>query len=122
MTGTGHKFSSLLSEHDQLEQMFDKHQRALLVRDVEGALATILDFESALNRHIAYEDEVLLPLYGAKRVETEGASLALFHAEHRKLRETAANLACKTAALHDSCDLPASILALFDDEALFKGL
>jgi hemerythrin-like domain-containing protein len=122
MAGNNHKFSVLLGEHDELEQLFNKHQRALLARDLESAVATISTFESTLQRHIAYEDEVLLPLFAAKRAETEGATLPIFHAEHRKLRETAATLAKSTAALYDSSDILGSILKLLDDESLFKGL
>ena len=122
MAGTNHKFSILLSEHDELEELFDKHQRALIVKDLGAAVATISKFENELKRHIAYEDEVLLPLFAAKRAETEGATLPIFHAEHRKLRETAANLSKSTAALSDSSDILGSILKLLDDESLFKGL
>ena len=117
-----HTLSSLLSEHDELQELFDKHQRALLTRDVGGALAAIAAFETALKSHMAGEDEVLLPLYAAKHAQTEGANLPIFHAEHRKLRELCANLAQSTGALYDSCDLLGSILKLFDEEALFKGL
>jgi len=120
MAGTNHKFSILLSEHDELEELFDKHQRALIVKDLSTAVATISTFENELKRHIAYEDEVLLPLFAAKRAETEGATLPIFHAEHRKLRETAANLSKNTAALYDSSDILGSILKLLDDESLFK--
>ena len=122
MAGTNYRFSNLLCEHDELEELFDKHQRALIVKDLGTAVATISKFENELKRHIAYEDEVLLPLYAAKRAETEGATLPIFHAEHRKLRETAANLAKSTAALSDSSDILGAILKLLDDESLFKGL
>ncbi len=117
-----HTFSSLLSEHDDLGALFDKHQRALLARDVGTALAVITRFENALDRHITYEDEVLLPLYAAKRAETEGGSLPIFRAEHRKLQETAAKLAQSTGALYMSPDMLGAILKLLDEEALFKGL
>jgi regulator of cell morphogenesis and NO signaling len=122
MSGKNHRFSILLTEHDELEGLFSKHQRALLAKDLGTAVATISTFENELKRHIAYEDEVLLPLFAAKRAETEGATLPIFHAEHRKLRETAANLAKSTAALYDSSDILGSILKLLDDESLFKGL
>jgi hemerythrin-like domain-containing protein len=117
-----HSLSSMLCEHDELQELFDKHQRALLMRDVGGALAAIGTFEAALERHIACEDEVLLPLYAAKHAETEGANLPIFHAEHRKLRELCASLTQDTGALYDSCDMLGSILKLLDEEALFKGL
>src|SRR5215471_1069051 len=113
----GYTFSSLLSEHDELETIFDKHQRALLARDVDAALAAITHFESQLSQHIEFEDEIVLPLYAAKKAETEGATLPIFHAEHRKLREFAGQLRHKTESLYNSCDLMGSILKLLDDEA-----
>src|SRR5262249_8623823 len=51
---------------------------------------------------------------------TMNSNLPIFHAEHRKLRETAANLSKNTAALYDSSDILGSILKLLDDESLFK--
>ena len=84
---SGHSFSAVLSEHVDLEHLFENHQRALLSKDVGAALATITTFENALKRHISYEDEVLLPLYASKGAEVEGGNLPIFHAEHRKLRE-----------------------------------
>lgn len=122
-TAAEHSFTSfLLSEHDELEKLFEKHQRALLTRDIEIALATITTFENALKQHIGYEEEVLLPLYKAKRAETDGATLPIFQGEHRKLQESCDNLAHNTTALYDSSDILGSILKLLDEEALFKGL
>jgi hemerythrin-like domain-containing protein len=115
-------FASILAEHSELERLFDKHQRALLSKDLEGALATLKTFENELGRHIALEDQVLLPLYAAKGGEVEGGTLSIFHAEHRNLQEMTASLARDTAALESSSDLLGSILKLFDQEALFKGL
>jgi regulator of cell morphogenesis and NO signaling len=117
-----HSLSFLLSEHHELDEFFNKHQRALLMRDLDGAVAMLTTFENALNRHIAYEDEVLLPLFAAKRAETEGATLPIFHAEHAKLRQMCAKLSQDAINLYDSCDILGSILKLLDEEALFKGL
>jgi hemerythrin-like domain-containing protein len=116
------KFSLLLSEHAGLEELFGKHQRALLSKDVDTALATLATFNSRMNRHIGYEEEVLLPLYAAKGKETTGGTLPIFQAEHRKLREAAAKLARHTEALQTSSDILGSIIALLDEEAMFKGL
>lgn len=117
-----HSLKFLLSEHDELSDVFNNHQRALIMRDIDGAVAMLTTFQNALNRHIAYEDEVLLPLYAAKHAETEGATLPIFHAEHAKLRQMCAKLAQDAINLYDSCDILGSILKLLDEEALFKGL
>ena len=115
-------FSSLLPEHAELERLFETHQRALISRDLETALATIATFQNRLNRHIEFEEEVVLPLYKSKGAEVEGGSLPIFQAEHRKLREIVANLARSTGALSATADILGSILHLMDQEALFKGL
>ena len=115
-------FSCMLAEHSELEDLFGKHQRALLSRDLVTAAATLRTFESELGRHIAFEDQVLLPLYAAKGAEVEGATLPIFYAEHRKLKETAAKLVRQTDALDSSSDLLGSILQILVDETLFKGL
>jgi hemerythrin-like domain-containing protein len=115
-------FSSVLAEHAELEDLFAKHQRALLTKDIPAAVATLTTFENELGRHIAFEDQVLLPLYASKGAEVEGATLPIFHAEHRKLREMAAKLVRETDALDGSSDLLGAILQLLDDESLFKGL
>jgi hemerythrin-like domain-containing protein len=117
-----HTFSSLESEHADLERLFDRHQRALLARDVDAAVATINTFENRLKWHIGFEDEVLLPLYKVKAGEVEGGTLPIFQAEHRKLRESVATLARHTSALYTRPDLSGSILNLLDEEVLFKGL
>jgi hemerythrin-like domain-containing protein len=117
-----HTFSSLEYEHNDLERLFESHQRALIARDIDAALATITAFENQLKWHIGYEEEVLLPLYKAKAGEVEGGTLPIFQAEHRKLRQSAASLAQHTGSLYTVSDMVGSILNLLDEEALFKGL
>jgi regulator of cell morphogenesis and NO signaling len=118
----GHTFSSLQCEHGDLQRVFEKHQRASISKDVPVALATIVTFESNLKRHIAFEEDVLLPLYKSKGGEVEGGTSPIFQAEHRKLRETAARLAQHTDELYTTPDMLGTILNLLDEEALFKGL
>ena len=118
----GKTFYSVLSEHIDLEHLFEKHQRALVSRDIAASLAAIQAFERGLLQHIAFEDDVLLPLYAAKGAEVEGGTLSIFHAEHRKLKEMAEDLVRQSLALERSSDLLGSILEILDHEALFKGL
>jgi iron-sulfur cluster repair protein YtfE (RIC family) len=117
-----HSFSCLIGEHAELERLFDSHQRAVLEGNVGTALAVLKTFQDELCDHIDYEEKTLLPLFAEEGGETEGATLAIFQAEHRKLREQADKLARKTQALFASSDLMGSIIALMDEEAWFKGL
>jgi hemerythrin-like domain-containing protein len=114
--------ASVLAEHAELKRLFDKHQRALISRDLDASAAILETFENELGRHIALEDQVILPLNAAKGAETEGGTLPIFHAEHRKLQEMAAGLVRDTEALSSSSDLLGSVLKLLDQESLFKGL
>ena len=118
----GHTFSSLPSEHADLEHLFENHQRALISKDIAASLANITTFESELKRHIEFEEKVVLPLYKSKGAEVEGGTLPIFQAEHRKLREATVNLTRHTAALYAAQVMLGSILRLLDEEALFKGL
>jgi iron-sulfur cluster repair protein YtfE (RIC family) len=117
-----HSFSCLVGEHAELERLFDAHQRAVLEGNVGTAVAVLKTFGDELHEHIDFEEKALLPLFAEEGGETEGATLEIFQAEHRKLREHADKLTMKTQALFASPDLMGSIIALMDEEALFKGL
>jgi iron-sulfur cluster repair protein YtfE (RIC family) len=123
MKKTGrHSFATLEGEHTELEHLFDSHQRALLDKNIGTAVAALNTFGDELEQHIEYEEETLLPYYAAHGGETEGGTLKIFQAEHQKLRQESVRLAAKTNALYASNDVGASILALLDEEAMFKGL
>ena len=122
MSPLRHSFSELLSEHVELEELFNEHQRALLARNLDMAFGTISKFEHLLKEHIGFEEQVLLPLYNAKRLQTLGGTVPIFQAEHRKLMQGIVKLARYTQALSESDDILGSILKLLDDEAMFKGL
>src|ERR1043165_6660780 len=102
---TAASFSSLTREHDELDRLLDAHQRALIYRNVDAAVAGINAFRSALHRHIEFENERLLPIYGDKGAETPGGTLEIFLAEHRKLRADASRLTRTTESLYTSRDL-----------------
>ena len=63
-----------------------------------------------------------MPLYADQGAETAGATLEIFQAEHRKLRDGLTKLTRTTEALSASEDPIGSILALLDEETAFKGL
>ena len=115
-------FTSLIRRHQELEHLFDQHQRALLASDISAAVAALTTFQRALESHIDFEQRRLLPLYADKAAETAGATLEIFQAEHRKLRESVHMLLQKTELLYTSHDLPGAILELLTEETTFRGL
>jgi hemerythrin-like domain-containing protein len=115
-------FASLSKVHDDLDRLFDSHQRSLLASDINAALGTMRKFGRDLKRHIDFEERRLLPLYADQAAETAGAALEIVQVEHRKLRDGIEKLIHRTESLHSATDLPGAILELLTDEALFKGL
>ena len=115
-------FTSLSKHHEELERLFDGHQRALLASDIGGAVAALTKFQSALEKHVDFEERRLLPLYADKAAETAGGTLEIFQAEHRKLRESVHSFLQKTELLYTSHDLPGAILKLLTEETTFKSL
>ena len=49
-TSVKHSVSAVLSEHDELEEQFDRHQRALLTRDIAAADPNSPPFEEGRPR------------------------------------------------------------------------
>jgi hemerythrin-like domain-containing protein len=119
---TATSFTALSKCHDELERLFDRHQRALLASDIDRAVATLAKFGAELEHHIDFEERRLLPLYADQGAETAGGTLQIFQAEHRKLRDSAADLTRRIQLLHASADTPGDILALLDQESAFKRL
>lgn len=119
---TAASFASLSKYHDELDRLFDGHQRALLASDLGLALARLTKFGGELDSHIDFEERRLLPLYADLGAETAGGTLEIFQAEHEKLRDSVRQLIQKTELLYPSSDLPGAILQLLTDEAAFKGL
>lgn len=119
---TAPSFGALTRYHEDLDRLFESHQRALLASDIDLSLSILATFATGLERHLDFEERRLLPVYADKGGETAGATLEIFQAEHHKLRDTVKNLIGQTESLHSSTDLPGAILALLNDETTFKGL
>ena len=109
-------------EHGELCRLFDSHQRALLAKDIDNAIPILSKFREDLARHIEFEEASILPKYAQEGGETAGGTLAIFQAEHRKLRDMMTLLETETIALYDAHDLDAQIIEILDQESLFKGL
>jgi iron-sulfur cluster repair protein YtfE (RIC family) len=112
----------LLEDHEELDGLFDSHQRVLLAKDIDNAVAILLKFQESLLRHIGFEETFLLPKYAQEGGETAGGTLAIFQAEHQKLKTVTDRLIRETTGLYGASDLDAQIIAIFDEETLFKGL
>ena len=115
-------FEELLLVHQDLDELFLRHQEALLDRDVPMADSLLGRFQTGIKAHIRLEEDHLLPLFARAGV-IRGAQPELFQGEHRKillfLQDFRDALAEKAG---DPSHLTRRILALFDREAMFKHL
>lgn len=98
------------------------------MRNARGAARHLERFAGLLIPHLEMEEELLLPIFEARGKAITGASPAVFHAEHAKIKKDIADLERRTAELVACGTSPsgacraslASILALIDREFLFK--
>jgi hemerythrin-like domain-containing protein len=115
-------FLELLRVHERLNEMFQKHQEALLEQDIAQARERLLAYERALLMHMRVEEDVLLPIY-VRAGAIPGGPLELFLGEHRKMREFLQRFMATLAELEtDPPDLKRRIIRLFDEQTMFKHL
>ena len=118
--------SNLLDDHHGFDEAFLRHQDALMVRNAAGAAAQLERFARMLLPHLELEEELLLPIFEQRGKAIVGASPAVFHAEHRKIRSGLEDLKRRTAELEscgpgNACQATLrQFLALIDREYLFK--
>ncbi|MFO0982673.1 MAG: hemerythrin domain-containing protein [Planctomycetota bacterium] len=115
-------FLCLITLHRDLDELFLKHQEALLARDVELAGHRLAAFEAQLLAHMRAEEEILLPVYRRAGHVLHGP-VALFTGEHQRMLEFLARffVALQEMRAHPH-ELDRRILKLFDQQATFKGL
>jgi iron-sulfur cluster repair protein YtfE (RIC family) len=115
-------FLTLLETHRELDELFLRHQEALLALDLWLAGERLDEFERQLRSHIRLEEERLLPLY-RRAGPLAGGAPELFSSEHRKMLALLGTLRERLAGLDaDQFDLPREVLQLLEHETMFKHL
>ena len=115
-------FRDLLVLHQQLDELFFEHQRALIRGELEVALARLEGYEKELLDHIWDEEEVLIPIYAARAEAPVGGSAEIFLNEHRKIREYLALFKAEFANLSAADDLERAVIFLLDSQVIYKRL
>lgn len=114
--------------HEELAELFLQHQELLLAFDVDAAAEALERYAAALNAHLRFEEEHLLPPYAdparcpdvPKRARAE-----VFRLEHAKILALLDDVRARVVALRrsDGTRPPArEVLATLEREATFKGL
>lgn len=116
-------FTAFLAVHDELREMFLRHQEALLDLDFASAAALFDRHAAEIRRHIRDEETDLLPLYAPHAKQIEGGRLELYTAEHRHLKKMLRDLRRALTRLRPkSPGVRRRVIDLFDRETLYKHL
>lgn len=111
----------MMALHDELNERFFRHQKALLDRDFAAAAQHLAAFAGDLRAHIADEDTLVLPRYRALGGDASDAPVRLFEGEHLNLERFVAEFTARVAALQSHAD-DRALLELLDRQATFKNL
>jgi len=112
---------TLMAVHQQLDQIFFRHQCALLDRDAPRASHCLAEYSAMLLAHIDEEERFILPCYAAHGGDATDAPVRLFQGEHHNLRRFLMDFAERLRVWSQSPD-DRLLLELFDRQATFKNL
>lgn len=109
----------LVSCHQDLASLFERHMEALLLLDLRKAAHLLGRFQHELLSHMNAEEEVMLPLYGVRAGDVLGGGVELYQSEHKKMRDLVAGFVAAVKRLQPE---PRDVLELLEQEFAFKQL
>ena len=115
-------FSDLLGLHQQLDELFLEHQRALMRLDLDRAASLLDEYETQLVAHIRDEERLMIPLYKQRAAAPIGAAAEIFLGEHEKLQQFLGLFRAEIEKIKKSDDIERGALFLIDSQHLFKRL
>src|SRR5262245_50993587 len=115
-------FSDLLELHQQLDELFLEHQRALVRLDLNRAASLLEKYETQLLAHIRDEEGLMIPLYQQRAAAPIGAAAEIFLGEHEKLRQFLVLFKQDVVKIKKSDDVERGALFLIDSQHIFKRL
>lgn len=115
-------FRDLKKIHADLNDLFFKHQEALIRFDIREARRLLKNYDLAIQHHTGLEEEWLMPVYEERVKTSPGGDLANFVGEHSKILMVLRRLEEKLARIDSPAETPREFIGLLDDEAHFKKL
>lgn len=106
--------------HRELEDLFTRHQMALLRADYGAARNLLEAYEEGLFTHMKEEEEILVPLYQSRTAHLRGGDAEIFTLEHKKIVEWLNRLKMRLHRIVPSVPDLKAVIALLDDESQFK--
>ncbi len=111
------RFVDIAATHRLYEELFLRHQEALLAGDTARARQRFDTYRGLLAHHAALEEQHLLPLY-ERAGPIQGGAPVMYSGEHGKIDRFLERIGRALATLAG----PRDRIALFDLEARLKGL
>jgi len=96
-------------DHERLDALFKSFQ-TLKRTDFLKAKNAFLEFKAGLQRHVAWEEEVMFPLWEKKSGMTGGGPTIVMRNEHREIGDCMESLARKIQAQNPETDREEEIL------------
>ena len=115
-------FSDLLEVHATLDELFARHQHALLHFEFDEALTLLQEYEAELLIHMRDEEEVLLPIYEEKAEVKPAGAAKLFIDEHEKMRAHVRLFAETVERLRTETPKEPLLIILLEREGFYKRL
>ena len=91
------------ADHDRLESLFGQYQ-GLKRTDIEAAKRYFMSFRAGLKRHIAWEEQVLFPLFDEKTGNRDSGPTAVMRGEHRRIISALDGIHEKVREGNPECD------------------
>ena len=111
------EFQPLLDAHGDFAESLLSHQESLIRGDIGKACSTLRSLERELARHIAVEEDVLLPVVERGGGWTRIGNPAFYRQEHRRILDLLAKFASEAEGLDpDAPDLHRGIALLIGRE------
>lgn len=130
MSETGPKtdgsFLGLDRVHGELDEIFLRHQEAMIAVRLSEANELLDRFEERLRVHMRHEEDLLLPIYEARRDREnpmKGVGADVYILEHKKMLELLAKIRdCLRDLVAPGNPAPRDVIDLLDRECTFKHL
>ena len=72
-------------DHDRLDNIFEEF-KALKHNDIDTAKTLFLDFKTGLQQHIAWEEDILFPIFEQGTGMRDTGPTAVMRTEHRQIK------------------------------------
>ena len=92
----------MCADHQRLDRLYGRLYKALETQDLDTSRALLLEFEVGLLRHIAAEEDILMPLMAERCGHRGVKDAAQMHEEHGRIQEAFKN--AKTALADATAD------------------